>query len=182
MKKLFLIITVFATSFIANAQDYLTRNASISFFSHTPLEDIKAQNNEGVSTLNTATGDIEFKVAIKSFHFPKTAMEEHFNKSDYMDSQNFPKAGFSGKITNPTAVTFTRDGTYTVNVKGELTIKNTTKNITAPVTITVASGKITAQSTFKVNRKDYGIIGESFVQKKIAEEIEITVNARYDKR
>ncbi len=182
MKKFLLISAVLATTSIAGAQDLLTRNANISFFSHTPLEDIKAENNEGVSTLNTATGEIEFKVAIKSFHFPKTAMEEHFNKEDYMDSQKYPKAGFSGKITNLSSVNFKKDGVYKVNAQGNLTIKNTAKNITAPVTISVTNGKITGVTTFKVNRKDYGIIGESFVQKKIAEEIEITVNAQYDKR
>jgi hypothetical protein len=58
---------------------YLTRNGNLSFSSHTPLEEIKAQNNEAVSVLNSATGDIEFRIAVKSFHFPKTAMEEHFN-------------------------------------------------------------------------------------------------------
>ncbi|HXL55921.1 MAG TPA: hypothetical protein VN958_06680, partial [Chitinophagaceae bacterium] len=43
------------------AQDYITRNGNISFSSHTPLEDVNAENNEVASTLNTATGAFEFK-------------------------------------------------------------------------------------------------------------------------
>src|SRR4030095_14885741 len=86
--------------FAGQAQSYLTRNGNVSFYSHTPLEDIKAQNNEAVSVLNSATGDIEIKVAVKSFHFQKTAMEDHFNNDDYMASEKYPKASFKGKITN----------------------------------------------------------------------------------
>ena len=33
-----------------------------------------------------------------------------------------------------------------------------------------------------IKRKDYNVIGESFVQKKIAEEIHITVNCEYEKQ
>ena len=101
MKKIIsYIFSYFLFGFKAFSQTYITRNGNISFYSHTAIEDIKAQNNEAVSMLNTATGDFEFKVAVKSFHFAKTAMEEHFNNDDYMASEKYPKAGFKGKITN----------------------------------------------------------------------------------
>lgn len=167
---------------VAHSQDYLTRNGSITFFSHTPLEDIKATNNEVVSLLNTASGSLEFKIAIKSFHFSKQAMEDHFNNSDYMDSQKYPKAGFSGKITNLADVQFSKDGTYNVTVEGNLTIKDVTKPVTARGTISVKDGKVTAKAGFSVNRKAYNVIGESFTQKKLADEIQVTVDCVYDKR
>src|SRR4030095_12312503 len=114
---------IFCFASAAFNQNYITRNGNVSFYSHTPLEDIKAQNNEAVSVLNPASGDIEFKVAIKSFHFPKTAMEEHFNDDDYMASEKYPKAGFKGKIPNISSVNFSKDGVYNVSVAGDLTIK-----------------------------------------------------------
>src|SRR5947208_15097458 len=98
MKNIFLLMSL-VLAISASAQDYITRNGNISFYSHTPLEDVKAQNNEAVSVLNAATGDLEFKVAVKSFHFVKTAMEDHFNNDDYMASEKYPMAGFKGKIT-----------------------------------------------------------------------------------
>src|SRR5437868_3211358 len=128
MKAISLFICLLVGLF-ANAQDYLTRNGNISFYSHTPVEDIKASNNEVVSLLNTSTGSFEFKVAIKSFHFPKQSMEDHFNNSDYMDSEKYPKGSFSGKITNLSAVNFTKDGSYNVTVDGNLTIKDVTKPV-----------------------------------------------------
>src|SRR5689334_11187196 len=117
-------------------QTYITRNGNISFYSHTALEDIKAENNEAVSVLNAATGDLEFKVAVKSFHFEKTAMEDHFNNDDYMASEKYPKAGFKGKITNISSVNFSKDGVYNVSVTGDLTIRDITKPVTANGTIT----------------------------------------------
>ena len=117
MKKVITVILLTAGIFsAATAQNYITRNGNVSIFSSTPIEDIKAQNNEAVSALNSSTGDIEFKIAIKSFHFPKTAMEKDFNTPDYMNSEQYPKAGFKGKITNLSAVKFSQDGTYKINV------------------------------------------------------------------
>jgi polyisoprenoid-binding protein YceI len=181
MKILALVTSLF---FIvhAGAQNYLTRNGNISFSSHTPLEDVNAENNEVVSTLNTATGAFEFKAAIKSFHFKKTAMEQHFGDEDYMDAEKYPKASFSGKISDLSSVNFEKDGTYKVTVQGNLTVKDVTKPISADGTITVKNGAITAQSNFNVNRKEYHVIGEAFVQQKIEDEIHISVNCQYEKR
>ena len=183
MKKFIALLLLAAAIFsTAKTQTYLTRNGNISFFSHTPLEDIKAQNNEAVSVLNASTGEIELKIAIKSFHFAKTAMEQHFNDDDYMASEKYPKAGFKGNISNLSAVNFSQNGTYNISVDGNLTVRDVTKPVTASGTITVNNGTVTAQSTFTINRKDYHVIGESFLQQRIAEQIEITVNCQYDKQ
>lgn len=181
MKNIALLICLLA-GLLTNAQDNITRNGSISFYSHTPLEDVKATNNEVVSVLNSASGSFEFKVAVKSFHFAKQAMEDHFNNSDYMDSEKYPKAGFSGKISDISTVDFSKDGSYNVTVQGELTIKNTTKPLTAKGVIVIKNGTVSAQSAFTVNRKEFNVIGEAFVQKKLSDEIQVTVNCQYDKR
>ena len=183
MKKIIVLFSaVLFLSLTAISQVYITRNGNVSFNSHTAVEDIKAQNNEAVSMLNTVTGDIEFKIAIKSFHFAKTAMEEHFNDDAYMASAQYPKAGFKGKISNISAVNFSKDGTYNIDVDGNLTVRDVTKPVTAHGTVTISNGTVSVASTFTINRKDYNVIGESFVQKKIAQEIEVSVNCVYDKQ
>lgn len=181
MKRILVILGSVIT-FCANAQDYITRNGNVSLYSHTSLEDINAENNEVASTLNTATGAFEFKAAIKSFHFKKAAMEDHFGDENYMDATKYPKASFSGKISNLSTVNFTKDGAYKVTVQGNLTVKDVTKPITAEGTITVKNGTISAQSKFDVNRKEFHVIGQAFVQQKIEDEIHISVNCQYDKR
>lgn len=183
MKKLFVIMMMVATtSATAVAQDYLTRNGKVKFFSSTAVEDIEAVNNEAVSSLNTKTGDINFVVAILGFKFDIKDMQDHFNQEDYMHSSKYPKASFKGKITNLSAVDFTKNGTYNVTVEGNLTIKNVTKPIKTNGTITVNNGKVNAKADFTVKRKDFNVIGKSFVQKKIAENIKISVDVNYEKR
>ena len=169
-------------SVYTSAQDYITRNGNISFYSHTPLEDINAENNEVASAVNTATGSFEFKAAVKSFHFKKTAMEQHFGDEDYMDAEKFPKASFSGKITNLSSVDFTKDGDYNVTVQGNLTVKDVTKPVTVQGVIAVKSGTVSAQAKFDVNRKEYHVIGQAFVQQKIEDVIHVSVNCQYEKR
>jgi polyisoprenoid-binding protein YceI len=181
MKTILVIIGTLVT-FCVNAQDYITRNGNITFYSHTPLEDINAENNEVASTLNSSTGALEFKAAIKSFHFRKAAMEDHFGNTDYMDAEKYPKASFSGKISNLSSVDFAKDGTYKVTVQGNLTIRDVTQPVTVDGTITVKSGTVAVQGKFDVNRKEFHVIGEAFVQKKIEDQIHVTVNCQYDKR
>ncbi|HLP72287.1 MAG TPA: hypothetical protein VK155_05235, partial [Bacteroidales bacterium] len=68
-----------------NAQKFMTKNGFISFYSHTPLEEIKAENNQVAGVMDAATGEMVFQVLIKSFHFERALMEEHFNEN-YMES------------------------------------------------------------------------------------------------
>jgi len=182
MKNILLVVIGLLISLSVSAQDYITRNGNISFYSHTPLEDINAENNEVASTLNSTTGAFEFKAAVKSFHFRKTAMEQHFGDEDYMDAEKYPKASFSGKITNLSSANFSKDGSYNVTVQGNLTIRDVTKPATAQGVITVKGGTVTAQAKFDVNRKEYNVIGQAFVQQKIEDVIHVTVNCQYEKR
>ena len=181
MKQLLLVIFFAGKAVLTHAQNYLTRNGQISFYSHTALEDIKADNNEVVSVINASTGVIEFKLAVRSFHFQKASMEDHFNESEYMNSDTYPKASFKGTITNISAVDFQKNGTYAVSVEGNLTIKDVTKPVKLQGTITISNGKVAAVAKFNVKRKDYHVYGESFTQGKISEDIQVTVNCEYDK-
>ena len=182
MKKILLSLLLLSSAGFAFSQTYITRNGFISFSSHTAMEDVYATNNEVASVISASTGEFDFKVAIKSFHFKKTAMEEHFNNSSYMDSEKYPRAGFKGKITNLSAVDFTKDGTYKVSVQGDLNIRDVTKNVTIEGTIVISGGVVSVESNFSVARKEYHVIGESFVQSKISDQIQVIVKCKYDKR
>lgn len=178
MKKLFILMSVIAVSSAINAQVQFTRNGKISFYSKTPVEDIRAENNEVVSFIDPAKGELRFQSLIKSFVFPKAAMQEHFNGKDYMNSDQYPQSNFKGTV-NLKGITFNKDGVYKVKVKGDLTLHGVTKTVEIPGTITVAKGVTSAKSVFKINREDYGVVVPSFASSKIAKEIEITVDCVY---
>lgn len=181
MKNRILSLVVLTTLFSANAfsQMYIAKNAKISFYSKASLENIEALNSEVTSVLDASKGEFAFVALIKGFKFKKALMEEHFNEN-YMESNTFPKANFKGTITDISKVNFTKDGTYQVNVKGDLTIHGITKNVEAPGTITITGGKISAHSKFTVKVKDFNIKVPSMYVNNIAESVDITVDAKYE--
>lgn len=177
MKTTYLTLAASLLALVVNAQEtFFTRNATLSFFSSTPIEDIKAENFGVTAVVNSTTGEIEFSALIKSFNFKKALMQEHFNEN-YMESEKFPKATFKGKITDMPKLDLTKDGTYQVTTQGNLTMHGVTNVVEVPATLIVAAGKITASSKFKVRPEDYKIEIPSVVREKIAPEIEITVDA-----
>jgi polyisoprenoid-binding protein YceI len=164
------------------AQDiWFTRTGNISFHAGTSVEDIDGVNNEVASLINVSTGDIAFTVLVKSFHFTRSLMEEHFNEN-YLESTKFPKSTFSGKITDPGKVNFAKDGNYPATVEGDLTIHGVTRKISAPATIKVAGGKISANAAFKILMADYNVAIPGVVADKISKEAAIEVKCNYEKK
>ena len=163
------------------AQKYFTKNGSIAFFSKTAIEDIKADNNQVMSVINTQNGELQFSLLVKGFHFKKALMEEHFNK-DYLESDKFPKSTFKGLITDMAKVNFTQDGTYAVTVTGDLTIHGVTKKVSSGSSINIKSGKITGIAKFTVTLSDYAVSIPKIYQDNISNTIEIAVTCNYDQK
>ena len=180
IKQLFLSMALMLTlSQLASAQRYMTRSGNVSFFSHTPMEDIKADNSQVAAVMDASTGSLAYTVLIKSFQFEKALMQEHFNEN-YMESDKYPKASFSGKIKDMGKIDLTKDGEYNVTVDGKLTMKDKTNEVSVPGTVIVKNGKITNKTKFVVNPADYNIEIPAVVKEKIAKEIEVTVEAILD--
>jgi len=178
MKRITVILLCLGLVLTANAQKYMTRNGYIGFFSSTPIEDIKADNNQVASVIDISTGEIVFQVLIKSFKFAKALMEEHFNEN-YLESEKFPKSTFKGKITNLAAVDFSKPGQYEVIVEGDLNIHDVTNKVSVTGSIEVIPGGINANSKFNVVPEDYKIKIPAIVRENIAKIIEVTVAIRY---
>ena len=162
-----------------NAQKYITKNGYLEFYGKTPMEEIKAGNNQVVSIIDVSTGEIVFLVLMKSFHFERALMEEHFNEN-YVESEKYPKSQFKGKITNLSAVDFNKPGVYNVQVEGTLNLHNVTQNISQPGTIEVTKDGLLAKSNFKIKPEDYNMQIPSIVRDKIAKEMDVTVNMKYE--
>jgi len=182
MKRIvFLFALLMAINLHASSQVWYTKNGNISFFSKASLQSISADNNQVISVLDTETGTLQFSVLNNAFYFPKAKMQEDFNEN-YIESNKYPKSAFKGKITDISSINLSKDGTYKVNVNGDLMIHGVTKNITTPGTIIIKDGKISATSSFNILLKDYNIGIPTIVNNKIAEKIKITVNCNYQKK
>jgi hypothetical protein len=178
MKRTFFLLIFLCLFITVNAQKYITKNGYIGFFSHTPMEDVKGDNNQVASVLDISSGEVVFQVLIKSFHFERTLMEEHFNEN-YMESDKIPKSSFKGKITNLSSVDFKKNGAYEVTVEGELTIHDVTNKIRTTGTVEIVSGGINATSKFNIVPEDYKINIPGVVREKIAQNMAITVTLKY---
>jgi len=179
-----LIILLFFSGILthADAQDlYFTRTGKIDFHAGTSVEDIDGINNEVASILNIKTGEIAFTVLIKSFHFKRALMEEHFNEN-YLESTKIPKASFKGKVNNLSSVNFNSNGTYTATIEGELNIHGIAKKVSTLAKFTVNNRKITGIASFNILIADFNIQIPGVVADKIAKEAQINVNCLYEPR
>jgi polyisoprenoid-binding protein YceI len=185
MKKLSVLVSSLVllasiTAFSQTSGKLVSDKANIKFFSHTTVEDIQANNNTSVSTINKANGEVVFSVPMQGFEFEKALMQEHFNSDKFLNTKAFPKAKLKGTITNLAQVNFAKDGSYPATVEGEMTIKGVTNPFKSTGTITVKGNKAEIQSKFNITLADYKI---TFVKGKpstnIAKTVEVTVLADY---
>ena len=183
MKKhivIFVLVSAVLSVKLLDAQKYITKNGHIWFKSETPVETIEAHNQQVNCALDVSSGDLVFKVLIKSFEFPKALMQEHFNEN-YLESGKYPLSTFTGKILNLKEINFTKDAKYTVEVEGDLTIHGITKKVKEKGVLEVKGGQILLSSDFTVLLTDYDIKVPKAVIKNIAESIDVHVGVKLDK-
>ena len=186
MKKSIIIIAAVAlvllSAFSAVSGKYVTKGAHINFFSHTSVEDIKADNYKAVSTIDSETGVVIFSIPMQSFEFEKALMQKHYNSKKFLDTQTYPKAKYKGKITNLSEINFDKDGTYQAVITGQMTIKGQTKDSDQKGTITVKDGEVHVTAKTTITLADYGIgFEKGKPAKNIAKTIDVTVDAKYKK-
>lgn len=180
MKKTILSLTMLLATGLLFAQKKTTTSAVISFDATTPIDALpKAENKTVIASLDTKTGAIAFEAAVKSFAFSNPKIQEHFNNKGWMDSDQFATATFKGSITNLKEVKFNKDGTYAVDVTGDLTMHGVTKVIDAKGTITVSGKVVVATSEFKVKLDDFKVSGAAIGAGKVAKEPTIKVVAEF---
>src|SRR4026209_2071815 len=76
----------------------------------------------------------------------------HLKTADFFDVAKFPEASFVS-----TAIKAGGENGASHTVTGNLTLHGVTKSITFPATINVTPDAATVESTFSINRKDFGI-------------------------
>ena len=157
---------------------YFTREGHIHFKSEGKVELIESNNYKVTSIVDFQTGNIEVAVLMKAFEFNKALMEEHFNEN-YIESDDFPKSTFKGKIKNVDSVSIDKDGVYEVEMEGDLALHGVTKSIIVPATLTMENGILRGRSIFTVKVEDYNIKIPKVVADNIAKEIVITIHFNY---
>jgi polyisoprenoid-binding protein YceI len=171
MKKIHFIIFAFLFCNSINAQDkFLTKEGYVSFFSHSLVEDIKADNNQVLSVIDTVTGKIAIQMLMRSFMFKKALMQEHFNEN-YVESYKYPKATFSGEILNFGDLNEENNETEIIGI---LTVHGEEKEIRTKVNVEIREDGILIRGHFNVDVADFKIKIPSIVANNIAKTIKVT--------
>lgn len=166
------LITFFALvlSFSTLAQEkFTTKTGILNFEASTENFEPVAASNKATSAILKSDGTIAVLSLIKGFQFKKKLMQEHFNQKKFMDSENFPKAKFSGNLVDFK----NEDGQY--KIIGDLTIHGVTNTVETMADVKVVDGVTYLNTNFSVLVADYGIIIKSKLAKKIAEQVDIEV-------
>jgi hypothetical protein len=171
------IIFVFLCSIIVSSslvaqKNYSTTKAEVHFIA-VDDSDIDAVNKNAVCRLQS-NGDFSFIMLIKDFTFEMEGMQKHFNE-EYLESDQFPRAFFNGKITNFSTVNFAKDGKYPVTVKGTMQVHGVNKAMQTSGMIEIKNGLPIATAKFTVTLKDFKIGG--ILIKMVADKINIDINA-----
>ncbi|HJW27664.1 MAG TPA: YceI family protein [Saprospiraceae bacterium] len=155
---------------------YKTTDGTIAFISEAPLEVISASSKKMEGVIDADAQTFAFSVQINTFEgFNNGLQRQHFYEN-YMETNKYPAATFSGKIIEHTDLK--TPGTYTVRAKGQLNIHGQTKERIIKVEIVSTGDQLNAKASFMVPLVDHQIEVPRIVNQKIAQEIAVTVQAR----
>jgi hypothetical protein len=155
-------------------------SGKIAFQSDAPYELIKASSDALVGLIDISKKTFAFKVRMQTFEgFNSALQKEHFNEN-YIESNKYPEATFSGKIIED--IDFTKDGTYTVRAKGNFTLHGIPQERIIKSDLTIKEGKMSVKSTFTVQLSDHNIPIPKVVKDKLATEIKVDVACQLQPR
>ncbi len=103
-------------------------------------------------------------------------LTKHLKTADFFDVAKYPQAMFDS-----TAIKAGGEKGATHTVTGNLQLHGVTKSITFPAKIAVAAAAITVESTFSINRKDFGINYAGAADNLIRDEVVLTLQVRATK-
>jgi hypothetical protein len=176
MKKIILLMLMCIVNKAVAQDKLICKSGVITFEASVPsFEEVKATNKSVTVVLNPKTGEIASLALMKGFRFKIALMEEHFNEN-YIESDQYPKAVFKGKIENFNANSLTATPKDFI-VNGKLELHGKSAAVKTVVKMSQTSSGINLVSSFSVNASDFAISIPSVVKNKVSNKINIQLNA-----
>jgi len=172
MKKLLLLSMLFFFTGLIAQEKLITKTGKITFEASVPsFEEVKAKNDGVTCVLNPKSGEIASLALVKGFRFKLALMEEHFNEN-YIESDQYPKSIFKGKIENFDVNSLSANPKE-FTLKGKLELHGKSKDISVPAQIKKTDAGIEIVSNFSVNADDFGIKIPSVVKSKVSNKVNV---------
>ena len=133
------------------------------------------------------SGDIDFAGApeksrvnitidVNSITSDNERLTNHLKSADFFDVATYPQASFVSTEIKPGG-----ENGATHTITGNLTMRGVTKSITFPATINVTPDTAAVDSSFSINRKDFGISFAGATNDLIRDNVVLKLNVRATK-
>ena len=119
---------------------------------------------------------VNITINMNSVTTQSAGLDKHLKTADFFDVEKYPQATFVS-----TAIKAGGDKGASHTVTGNLTMHGVTKAITFPATIAVTPDTATVDSSFSVNRKDFGINYAGAADNLIRDDVVLTLHIRATK-
>jgi polyisoprenoid-binding protein YceI len=119
---------------------------------------------------------VNITIKMDSITTTSEGLAKHLKTADFFDVAKFPEASFVS-----TAIKAGGENGASHMVTGNLTMHGVTKSITFPATINVTGDVATVESTFSINRKDFGINYAGAADNAIRDNVVLTLHIRANK-
>ena len=127
-------------------------------------------------TGNPETSRVQITIDTNSITADDPKLTEHLKSPDFFDVAKFPQATFVSTAIKPGGE---KGASHTVT--GNLTLHGVTKAVTFPATIAATADAITVDSSFAINRKDFGINYAGAADNLIRDDVVLTLKIRATK-
>ena len=150
-----------------------TENGTVRFTSDAPLELISASSNALKGIIDVNENNFAFAIDMKGFTgFNSDLQQTHFNEN-YVESQKFPRATFTGKIIE--RIDWNAKANLSVRAKGILEIHGVRQERIIPSKVEILADRVIIRSEFTVPLKDHDISIPKIVAQKISEKISVAI-------
>ena len=119
---------------------------------------------------------VNITINMNSVTTQSAGLDKHLKTADFFDVEKYPQAAFVSTAIKPGG-----ENGATHTVTGNLTMHGVTKAITFPATIAVTPDTATVDSSFSVNRKDFGINYAGAADNLIRDDVVLTLHIRASK-
>ncbi len=157
MKKILIISTYLIVFLISTAISF----SVLDHYEITTGHKIAFKSADPTGTFTKVSGTIDFDennldsckfnitIPVSSIDTGNALRDKKAQTAEWFDAANYPNIKFSSSSV-------TKEGDF-YNVKGDLTIRGTKKEITIPLTYSKKDSKITFKGKFTVNRITFGV-------------------------
>ena len=150
MKYLVILLACFLTCYLGTAQT-LELKGQIKFKVQAPAKEIVGSSADFTLNLDRKNGTATFTVPVRSFLFNNNFSSDTLNErlknrfnDYYMESDRYPMITFSSQLQG---LQLNKDGRYTKQGKGRLTVHGVTKEIEFNCDIEVHNKQVSVQVT-----------------------------------